>query len=89
VLGVVAEDELEDEGLDGVVALPPPEAEPETEPEPDGLLGVVAVEELEPAEPVARSGPRSHAARPRAIATAIANVVSLMSPPWVGIQVNR
>ena len=93
LLGGVAEEELDEDGEDGVVAalpLPPPEAEPDAEPEPDGVLGVVADDEEEPAEPAGRSPRLSpHAARPRAIATEIANAESLMSPPWLGYRKPR
>jgi len=33
--------------------------------------------------------PRSHAARPKASATATARVDSFMRPPWVGVQKNK
>jgi hypothetical protein len=90
-LGVAEDEELAEP--DGGVALPPTDAEPDVE--PDGVLGVVDEDE----DVVSRgadgvvvvlddeerwSGPRSHAARPRAIATAIARVESLMRPPWLG-----
>jgi hypothetical protein len=93
-LGGVADDEELAEP-DGGVALPPTDAEPDVE--PDGELGVLDEDE----DAVSRgadgevvvleederwSGPRSHAARPRAMATAIASVENLMRPPWVGLQ---
>ena len=93
VLGVVADEELEEP--DGGVALPPTDAEPEAE--PDGALGVVADEEddvsrgadgvaVELEDELRWSGPRSQAARPRAMATAIAIVEILMRPPWLGTR---
>ena len=66
------EDELEEDGLDGLDEAPPEGDEGdevlELE-EPDVLLGL---------------SPRSHAARPRARATATAMAESFMCPPWVG-----
>jgi hypothetical protein len=51
-------------------------------------LGEDAVLELdEPGvEEVFESPPRSHAASPKARATAVARIESFMSPPWVGSQ---
>ena len=93
-LGGVALEELDE--LDGGVALPPTEAEPDVLPEGAGVVveddeavsrdgdgEVVAEPEV---EEVRWSGPRSHAARPRAIATASARVVILMRPPWLGTK---
>jgi hypothetical protein len=90
--------ELEELGLEGVAegvdeALPVPPAEPDAEPEaePDApgdeglVLGDVALlEEPEPEVCRPLSGPRSHAARPKASATAAAKIESFMCPPWVG-----
>lgn len=54
-------------------------------------LGVAAVLELEEpgVDEVLLVSPRSHAASPRAIATATARIESFMSPPWVGFKYNR
>ena len=93
VLGVVADEELVEP--DGGVALPPTDAEPEAE--PDGALGVVDEDEdavsrgadgvaVELEDELRWSGPRSQAARPRAMATAIAIVEILMRPPWLGTR---
>lgn len=76
---------LDEEEL-GAVDDAPPEAEPEVEPGAlDGDDGVVALLELE--EPGAEEDllalSRSHAARPKARATATARVDSFMGPPWV------
>ena len=95
VLGVVADEELEDP--DGGVALPPTDAEPDTEP-PEGALGLVVEDDedavsrgadgvaVELEDELRWSGPRSQAARPRAMATAIAIVEILMRPPWLGTR---
>jgi hypothetical protein len=88
-LGGVAEDEELDEPDGGVTV-----AEPETELPLDGELGVLVDEDEDAVsrgadgevvldDEVRWLGPRSQAARPRAIATAIARVVNLMRPPWV------
>jgi hypothetical protein len=72
---LMPEDELEEDGLDGLDEAPPDGDEGEDvleleEPGPDVLLGL---------------SPRSHAARPRASATATAIAESFMCPPWVGV----
>lgn len=75
--------------------VPPTDAEPEAEPE--GLDGVVAplgeeaVLELdEPGAVVVRFGlSASHAASPKARATAAVRMDSFMCPPWVGIKKYR
>ena len=85
----------EELGLLGLLA--PPEAEPdfalslEADPlMPDGdegeLLGedVLELEEPGPDEALLGLSPRSHAARPRASATATAIADSFMCPPWLG-----
>jgi hypothetical protein len=90
---------LEELGLLGLLGLlAPPEAEPDfaLSPEadplmPDGdegeLLGedVLELEEPGPDEALLGLSPRSHAARPRASATATAIAESFMCPPWVGV----
>lgn len=80
----------------GVLALPPTDAEPEAEPDGgvDGVDGVDDALLLEPDAPGAvdvRSRPRSspQAARPRAKATATANVESLMGYSKVGYEKER
>jgi hypothetical protein len=75
---------LDEEEL-GAVDDAPPEAEPDVEPGAlDGDDGVVALLELD--EPGAEDDllalSRSHAARPKARATATARVESFMGPPW-------
>ena len=42
--------------------------------------------ELDAPEEVLLVSPRSHAARPKASATATARVESFMCPPWVGVR---
>jgi len=93
-LGCAAELELESVLL-GEVALAPPEAEPgfaaSLEPGAVGLdevpLDGDVLELEEPgADEVLLVSPRSHAARPRASASAIARVESFMCPPWVGVR---
>ena len=71
------EDELEEDGLDGLDVAPP-----------DGDEGELGDDVLELEEPDVLLGlsPRSHAARPRASATATAMAESFMCPPWVGIN---
>ena len=92
-LGGVAEDEELDEPEAGGVTV----AEPDTELPLDGELGVVDEDEdavsrgadgvaVELEDEVRWSGPRSQAARPRAMATASAIVEILMRPPWVGYK---
>lgn len=53
-----------------------------------GPLGVAAVLELEEpgVDEVLLVSPRSHAASPRAIATATARIESFTSPPWLGFR---
>ena len=78
---LMPEDELED-GLDGLVELDdeaPPDGDDEGE-----LLGEDDVLELGEPDEVLELSPRSHAARPRASATATAIAESFMCPPWVG-----
>jgi hypothetical protein len=74
----VADEEL------GVVDDAPPEADPEVEPGAlDGDDGVALLELDEPgAEEDLLALSRSHAARPKARATATARVESFMGPPW-------
>jgi hypothetical protein len=77
--------ELEPDEELGAVDDAPPEAEPDVEPGAlDGDDGVVALLELD--EPGAEDDllalSRSHAARPKARATATARVESFMGPPW-------
>lgn len=73
------EDELEEDGLEGLDVAPP---------DGDELLGEAGEDVLELEEPDVLLGlsPRSHAARPRARATATAMAESFMCPPWVGIN---
>jgi hypothetical protein len=82
-------------GAEDAPPVPPTEAEPDAEPgvlEGDEPLGEDALLELD--EPGADelllvlSAPRSHAARPKASATAAARVVSFMGPPWLGYERN-
>lgn len=76
---LMPEDELEEDGLDGLDEAPDDGEEGE-------LLGEDDVLELE--EPgldeVLPALSRSHAARPRASATATAIAESFMCPPWLG-----
>ena len=75
---LVPEDELDEDGLDGLDEAPPDGDEGE-------LLGeVLELEEPGPEVLLALS-PRSHAARPSASATATAIAESFMCPPWVGV----
>jgi hypothetical protein len=75
---------LDDEEL-GVVDDAPPEADPEVEPGAlDGDDGVALLELDEPGAEDLLALSRSHAARPKASATATARVESFMGPPWVG-----
>lgn len=86
VLGLVALGAL------GLEALPPTEAEPEAAPDGGVEGGVVCALGAgdEPGALDVRSWSRSpQAASPRAIATAIANVESLMCPPRLGTKVWR
>jgi hypothetical protein len=55
------------------------------------VLGEAAVLELEEpgVDEVLLVSPRSHAARPRASATATARAESFMCPPWVGTKEER
>jgi len=78
------EDELDEDGLEGLDEAPPDGDEDEDEllGEDGELLGEVELEEPE----VLLASPRSHAARPRARATAIAMAESFICPPWVGIN---
>ena len=73
------EDELEEDGLEGLDVAPP---------DGDELLGEAGEDVLELEEPDVLLGlsPRSQAARPRARATATAMAESFMCPPWVGIN---
>jgi hypothetical protein len=99
LLGSVAEDdELEEDGELGVVTLP--DAEPEVEPEPDGVEALPDGVELEPAddeEPgalpdlfAALSPQAVSRLAPSARETATARVESLISgPPWVGIKIRE
>ena len=79
---------LDEEEL-GVVDDAPPEADPEADPEvdPGALDGDDGLALLELDEPGAEDDllalSRSHAARPKARATATARVESFMGPPWV------
>jgi hypothetical protein len=77
---LMPEDELDEDGLDGLDDAPP-------EGDEDELLGEGDVLELE--EPgldeLLLALSRSHAARPRASATATAIADSFMCPPWVGV----
>jgi hypothetical protein len=74
---IPAEELDEEPGLEGDDALPPLDGEE---------LGEVAL--LEPEEPGAEvvrlESPLSHAASPKASATANASVDSFMCPPWLG-----
>src|SRR3954468_845231 len=76
---LMPEDELDEDGLDGLDDAPP-------EGDEDELLGEGDVLELE--EPgldeLLLALSRSHAARPSATATATAIADSFMCPPWVG-----
>jgi hypothetical protein len=78
---LMPEDELE-EGLDGLVELDeaPPEGDEEGE-----LLGEDVLE-LGELDVLLELSPRSHAARPRASATATAIAESFMCPPWLGCK---
>jgi hypothetical protein len=83
----------------GELELAPPEAEPdfalsldadplmlpEGELEEDGLDGLDGLDELGDDEVLLGLSPRSHAARPRASATATAIAESFMCPPRVGV----
>ena len=69
------EDELEEDGLDGLDEAPP---------DGEGELLGDDVLELEEPDVLLGLSPRSHAARPRASATATAMAESFMCPPWVG-----
>lgn len=81
VLGLVALGAL------GLEALPPTDAEPEAEPD-GGIEGAVLLGGgVEPGALDVRSWSRSpQAARPKAIATATANIESLMCPPRLGTK---
>ena len=83
---MLPEGELEEDGLDGLEGL----EELDDEAPPDGdvgeLLGEDDVLELGEPDEVLLLSPRSHAARPRASATATAIAESFMCPPWVGVQ---
>jgi hypothetical protein len=74
---LMPEDELDEDGLDGLDVAPP-----------DGEDGELGEDVLELEEPDVLLGlsPRSHAARPRASATATAIAESFMCPPWVGVR---
>ena len=74
---LMPEDELDEDGLDGLDEAPP-----------DGEDGELGEDVLELEEPDVLLGlsPRSHAARPRASATATAIAESFMCPPWVGVR---
>ena len=97
--GSVAEDEeLEDDGELGVVTLS--DAEPEVEPEPEGVEALPDGVELEPAddeEPgavldlLAALSPQAVSRlAPSAMETATARVESLISgPPWVGVKIRE
>jgi hypothetical protein len=76
---LMPEDELEEDGLEGLDVAPP---------DGDELLGEAGEDVLELEEPDVLLGlsPRSQAARPRARATATAMAESFMCPPWVGIN---
>ena len=78
------EDELDELGELGLVEAPPDGDEVELLLEGDE--GEVDGEELELEEPgeVLELSPRSHAARPKASATATAKMESFMCPPWLG-----
>jgi hypothetical protein len=71
---------LDEDGLDELDEAPPDGDEGE-------LLGedVLELEEPGPDEALLGLSPRSHAARPRASATATAIAESFMCPPWVGV----
>ena len=95
----VEDEELEDDGELGVVALPP-DMEPEVEPEPDGVEALPDGVELEPAddeEPGAVPAPRLASSpqavsrlAPSAMETATARVESLIyGPPWVGVTIRQ
>lgn len=81
-------------GVDEAPPVPPTEAEPDADPE--GLDGVVAplgeeaVLELdEPGAVLVRFGlSASHAASPKARATAAVRMDSFMCPPWLGYRSN-
>src|SRR3954463_15492417 len=83
---LMPEDELDEDGLDGLDEAPPEGDEDELLGEGE-LLGEDDVLELE--EPgldeLLLALSRSHAARPRASATATAIADSFMCPPWVGM----
>jgi hypothetical protein len=70
---------LDEDGLDELDEAPPDGDEGE-------LLGedVLELEEPGPDEVLPALSPRSHAARPRASATATAIADSFMCPPWLG-----
>lgn len=88
--GVAALLDDEEPGVDAAPPVPPTDADPDVEPEaPEGEepLGDDALELEEPGVDevlLALSPPRSHAARPKASATAAARDVSFMCPPWLG-----
>lgn len=89
---LMPEDELEEDGLDGLDEAPPEGDEDEEELlGEDGLLDegeLLGEDVLELDEPgldeVLPALSRSHAARPRASATATAIADSFMCPPWLG-----
>jgi hypothetical protein len=75
-------------------AVAPPEAELDAEPDGDDgdVLGEGEVVELELEEPgvdEAFLSPLSHAARPKASATAAAKIESFMCPPWLGYETKQ
>jgi hypothetical protein len=87
---LMPEDELDEDGLDGLDGLD--EAPPDGDEDDDELLGEGELlgedDVLELGEPgldeLLLALSRSHAARPRASATATAIADSFMCPPWVG-----
>ena len=92
---VAPEAELDEElGELGLADEAPPDGDEDAAPldgvdgdegELDGEEDVLELEEPGPAEVLLLS-PRSHAATPKASATAAARMESFMCPPWVGIQ---
>jgi hypothetical protein len=81
--GVAALLDDEEPGVDDAPPVPPTEADPEVEPGAlDGEDGLALLEVDEPGAEDLLPSPRSHAARPKASATATARVESFMGPPW-------
>lgn len=89
--GLSLEEELDEELGDVGLGAAPLDGDEDDAPadgdegELDGEEDVLELEEPGPAEVLLLS-PRSHAARPKASATAAARMESFMCPPWVGYK---